>query len=103
MNKFPAACVLSLAILALLAPGCAMSELKNTNRRLKEANDRLVAENNRLEQELAASEKDVAEKAKKIDGLQSDLEKSKVTPAPAADEGKARVAAASGPSDADLA
>jgi chemotaxis protein MotB len=72
---------LVVCFLAILAgPGCAISDLKNTNRRLKEANDRLVSENNRLEQELAASEKDAAEKAKKLDATQSELDDSKKAP-----------------------
>jgi chemotaxis protein MotB len=71
----------SAGLLAIVAPGCAISDLQNTNRRLKEANDRLVSENNRLEQELAASEKEVAEKAKLIDQLQNSEE---ARPAPAA-------------------
>jgi len=88
-RNLPAVAVVSLAVLVLFAPGCAMSELKNTNRRLKEANDRLVSENNRLEQELAAAEKDVTEKAKRIDSLQSEMELSK-NAAPAIEEPKDR-------------
>jgi chemotaxis protein MotB len=83
-RNLPPVLLLSLAALVLVGPGCSTTELKNTNRRLKEANDRLVSENNRLEQELAAAEKDVAEKAKRIDSLQSDLEQSKTAaPSPA--------------------
>ncbi|MGH9361249.1 MAG: hypothetical protein ACRD2T_04975, partial [Thermoanaerobaculia bacterium] len=66
--------------LALLSTGCAISDLKNTNRRLKEANDRLVSENNRLEQELAASEKEVAEKTKLLDQIQIDPSRSPAAP-----------------------
>lgn len=80
MKKSFPALVVSLAFLVILGSGCAMSDLKNTNRRLKEANDRLVSENNRMEQELAAAEKDVSEKAKKIDELQMELEKGKSIP-----------------------
>lgn len=46
-----------LAIVISQLTGCALSDLKNTNRRLKEANDRLVVDNNRLEQELALRER----------------------------------------------
>jgi chemotaxis protein MotB len=42
---------------SVVAPGCALTDLKEANRRLKESNDRLIAENNRLEQELAEAEK----------------------------------------------
>src|SRR2546422_1637539 len=73
-RSFPTFIVLCVAFLGLL-PGCAISDLKNTNRRLKEANDRLVSENNRLEQELAASEKEVAEKTRLIDVFQGEKEK----------------------------
>ncbi len=48
---------LGLAIVVSQLTGCALSDLKNTNRRLKEANDRLVVDNNRLEQELALRER----------------------------------------------
>jgi chemotaxis protein MotB len=81
-RTLPAVIVFSLAAMILAGPGCALSELKNTNRRLKEANDRLVSENNRLEQELAASEKDAAEKAKKLQGMQDELAAAKAAPAP---------------------
>ncbi len=87
---------LSLTFLVLAGPGCAISDLKNTNRRLKEANDRLVSENNRLEQELAAAEKDVAEKAKKIDSLQGELEGSKSAPAAEGSEPKDKLAGIDG-------
>ncbi len=80
MKKRIHLCVFSLAFLTLLGSGCAISELKSTNRRLKEANDRLVAENNRLEQELAASEKEVAEKAKQIDSLRKERGSMKASP-----------------------
>jgi len=84
MRKFLPAYVV-LGLVALVGSGCAISDLKNTNRRLKEANDRLVAENNRLEQELAASEKEAAEKSKLLADTQSEKEKA---PAARPDERK---------------
>jgi len=74
--------ILSAGLLVLAGPGCAMNDLKNTNRRLKEANDHLVAENNRLEQELAASEKDLTDKNKQIGDLQAGQEKPKTVAVP---------------------
>jgi chemotaxis protein MotB len=96
MKKYlPSVAVVSLAVLVLFAPGCAMSDLKNTNRRLKEANDRLVSENNRLEQELAAAEKDVTEKAKRLDALQAEMEAGKASTA-VADEPREKLPAIDG-------
>ncbi len=85
--------VLCVGLLALLgSSGCAVTELKNVNRRLKEANDHLVAENNRLQQELAASEKEAADKTKALESGQD-----KETPAALADDAPPRT-----PSPSDL-
>jgi flagellar motor protein MotB len=81
-SRFPALLAVSLAAIVVAGPGCAISDLKNTNRRLKEANDRLVSENNRLEQELAAAEKEAAEKAKRLDSMQSEMDQAKTAPEP---------------------
>src|SRR5262245_35220820 len=81
-KSYLAVLVLSVGLGVLAGPGCAINDLKNTNRRLKEANDHLVAENNRLEQELAASEKDLADKNKTIGDLQAVPAVTKAAPAP---------------------
>ena len=51
----------AVALWTLGGSGCAVEELKESNRRLKESNDRLLSENNRLEEELAALQKKRAE------------------------------------------
>jgi flagellar motor protein MotB len=69
MRKRVCAIVGQLAVLGslvALSSGCALSELKNTNRRLKEANDDLVSKYNRLEQELATLSRDNGDKDKEI-------------------------------------
>jgi len=89
MSKaLPALFLCSVLSLVLGSSGCAINDLKNTNRRLKEANDRLVAENNRLEQELAATEKELSEKTRLLDDLRKPSEGE---PRVAADDGSAKV------------
>jgi flagellar motor protein MotB len=56
MGRTALSCLGPLALwgcISLASSGCALTNLKETNRRLKESNDRLISENNRLEQELA--------------------------------------------------
>jgi len=50
----------AVALWTLGGSGCAVEELKESNRRLKESNDRLLSENNRLEEELAALQVETA-------------------------------------------
>lgn len=64
------ALVALLGSMGVFSSGCALSELKNTNRRLKEANDDLVSKYNRLEQELAALSRENGDKEKEIARLQ---------------------------------
>lgn len=77
-NRFPrlASC-LALIILATQVSGCALTELKNTNRRLKEANDRLVSRNNRLEQEVIQYTQQLDARDQEIARLQNLLQEAR--------------------------
>lgn len=73
------AIILGLALVAIQASGCALTELKNTNRRLKEANDRLVSRNNRLEQEVIQYTQSLDAKDQEIVRLQQLLNEQPTT------------------------
>ncbi len=53
--------VLVVAVWAFAGSGCALQNLKESNRRLRESNDRLIAENNRLEADLERLQRDLTD------------------------------------------